>query len=150
MFKLCKSRDDNKTCLQQWNGTFFDKTSLKSLGLRIQLGHYEEDPCPLPKTTFNDDFIVIDDHGVHEISLDYCGCTRAKPKHIQLLRRGWYPATTNNPKTAATFRLLERFHVLTFESKTSAYEFYQSLARETNNVATSTLKVSSFKYSLST
>lgn len=52
---------------------------------------------------------------------------------IQLLRTRLYPATVQNPATASTFRTLERFHLLSFESKCSAYEFYHSLSRETDN-----------------
>lgn len=50
------------------------------------------------------------------------------------------PATVYHPKTATTFHLLEHFQLLTFESKTSAYEFYYSLARETNNIGTYLIK----------
>jgi hypothetical protein len=45
----------------------------------------------------------------------------------------WYPATVSEPRTAATFTVLQHFHILSFESKVSAYEFYQSLARRTDN-----------------
>ncbi|KAG2107820.1 hypothetical protein DEU56DRAFT_920537 [Suillus clintonianus] len=51
----------------------------------------------------------------------------------QLLRMRWYPATVSEPRTAATFTVLQHFHILSFESKVSAYEFYQSLARRTDN-----------------
>ncbi|RXW14295.1 hypothetical protein EST38_g11557 [Candolleomyces aberdarensis] len=34
--------------IQLWNGTFFEKTWLKTVGLRIQLGHGPRDPCPYP------------------------------------------------------------------------------------------------------
>ncbi|KAG2086969.1 uncharacterized protein F5147DRAFT_588337 [Suillus discolor] len=36
-------------------------------------------------------------------------------------------------KTAATFQLLCNFQLLSFESKASAYEFYHSLVRLTDN-----------------
>ncbi|KAJ7575916.1 hypothetical protein C8J56DRAFT_1062778 [Mycena floridula] len=32
--------------MQKWNGTFFEKISLQSLGLCIQLGHGGNSPCP--------------------------------------------------------------------------------------------------------
>ncbi|KAJ7814290.1 hypothetical protein B0H14DRAFT_2376079 [Mycena olivaceomarginata] len=44
-----------------------------------------------------------------------------------------YPATGTNPRSAASFASLRRFAHMTLESKCSAYEFYNSLARETNN-----------------
>ncbi|KAJ7847993.1 hypothetical protein B0H14DRAFT_3453348 [Mycena olivaceomarginata] len=36
--------------------------------------------------------------------------------------------------TAATFSVLRRYHLLSFESKCAALEFYQSLARQTDNL----------------
>ncbi|KAG1743569.1 uncharacterized protein EDB91DRAFT_1080974 [Suillus paluster] len=59
-------------------------------------------------------------------------CTTLKKMglHVQL---GHKPATTSDPHTAATFTLLEHFHLLSFESKVLAYEFYHSLARRNNN-----------------
>ncbi|KAL6303051.1 hypothetical protein BKA93DRAFT_818202 [Sparassis latifolia] len=43
------------------------------------------------------------------------------------------PATSVDPKTAATFRLLETFHLISAQSKISGYEFYTALARRTDN-----------------
>lgn len=117
------------------------RTSLKALGLRVQLGHPVGEICNLPVPAFNNDFVVLDDHGLHDVAVDFCGCTKIKDHTVQLLRCGWYPATVGVPKTAATFRLLERFHLLTCESKASAFEFYHSLARETDNVSTYNVKV---------
>ncbi|GBE83410.1 hypothetical protein SCP_0504580 [Sparassis crispa] len=42
-------------------------------------------------------------------------------------------ATSMNPKTAATFQLCRYTHLLMTQFKTSGYEFYQSLARLTDN-----------------
>ncbi|KAF8875848.1 hypothetical protein BD779DRAFT_1475909 [Infundibulicybe gibba] len=38
------------------------------------------------------------------------------------------------PKTAATFRVLELFHLLSLTSKISAYEYYQTIHRRTDNI----------------
>lgn len=54
----------------------------------------------------------------------------------QLLRARLYPATISQPKTAATFDVLKTFQLLSFMSKVSAYEFYHSLARLTDNTGT--------------
>ncbi|KAJ7827921.1 hypothetical protein B0H13DRAFT_2240976 [Mycena leptocephala] len=51
----------------------------------------------------------------------------------QLLRIKWLPSTGKRPRTAATFNVLRRYHLLSLESKCSMGEFYQSLARQTNN-----------------
>ncbi|KAJ7478021.1 hypothetical protein B0H11DRAFT_1726119 [Mycena galericulata] len=119
----------------KWDGSFFKRMTLKEVGLRIQLGHWHERDvrCLAPSRAAGDDFVVVDDHGIHEVGLDYCGCGSSGTETVQLLRAGLFPATTTHPRSAATFNVLRRFHLLSFESKCSAYEFYYSLARETDN-----------------
>ncbi|KAG9223433.1 hypothetical protein CCMSSC00406_0007620 [Pleurotus cornucopiae] len=72
---------------------------------------------PRPTPSFGDVFTVITSHGL-----------------VPLLRFGLFPATTTDPRTAATFEVLRLFQILTFGSKVSGYEFYQSLVRLTNNL----------------
>ncbi|KAG1779216.1 hypothetical protein EV702DRAFT_1216574 [Suillus placidus] len=119
--------------LQKWNGQYFKQISLKTMGLRIQLGHTTGQRCLNPRRAFDNDFVVIDTHGIHEVSLDFCNCAIAESYVQQLLRVSWFPATTSNPKTAATFRVLKQYHILSFESKVSMYEFYHALRRMSNN-----------------
>lgn len=76
---------------------------------------------------------VLHNNGIHEVSLYYCGCERALPNHIQLLRRGLFPASQINPKTCATFELLNQLHLLSLTSKASTYDFYRMLEKSTNN-----------------
>lgn len=121
---------------QIWNGLFFERITLKALGLRVQLGHDANTPCTNPDASFADNFTVIDNKAIHSISLDYCACKTAQPKPVQLLRASWYPATTTDPHTAATFRVLEHFHLLTLESKILGFEQYSTLARATDNTGT--------------
>jgi hypothetical protein len=83
----------------------------------------------------------MDSYGIHEVLLDFCDCVEAESHTQQLLRITWFPSTTADPKTAATFRLLEEFHLLSFESKVSAYEFYSALVRRTNNTSLAPVKV---------
>ncbi|KAJ2919067.1 hypothetical protein MD484_g1365, partial [Candolleomyces efflorescens] len=105
--------------IELWNGSHFVKSSLKSLGIRIQLGH------PAGES----------------VGLDYCGCGRTSTGQVeQLLERRLYPATVVNPKTAATFRVLELFELLQYESKLSTYEFYQTISRLTDNTGLDTPK----------
>lgn len=115
--------------------------TLKSLGLRIQLGHTVHDSCVNPSAAFADGFVVVDINGVHEVGLDFCNCETAKPHFTQLLRYRWFPATVEHPKTAATLRVLQHFHLLMFESKASVFEFYNTLARLTDNTGLFTPKV---------
>lgn len=118
---------------QKWNNAFFERVTLKDLGLRIQLGHEPGKPCLNPKTATNDDFVVVDCHGVHSVALSFCDCDQKQPPEIQLLRAHWYPATGGNPKSAATFGVLEQFHLVSFETKCSGFKFYNGLARLTDN-----------------
>ncbi|KIK42376.1 hypothetical protein CY34DRAFT_83691, partial [Suillus luteus UH-Slu-Lm8-n1] len=119
--------------IQKWTGSLFAAMSLKQLGLRMQLGHPLGEACILPERAFNDNFTLIHSNGIHEIGLDYCGCNTAQTRTKQLLRVSWFPATISDPRTAATFQVLEQYHLLSFESKASGYEFYHAIARLTDN-----------------
>jgi hypothetical protein len=138
--------------LQTWSGYTFVRTDLRSLGLRIQLGHKRGEVCP---GTFartereqaaaeEESFCVVDSNCIHEIGIDFCTCGAEMSRADQLLRARLYPATTTRPRSAATFRVLRKFHKLSFESKCSAYEFYNCLARETNNTGNFQPRVSHF------
>ncbi|KAK7055702.1 CxC2 domain-containing protein [Favolaschia claudopus] len=148
--KSCLVSEHKDTPLHRveiWNEReFFETVTLKSLGLRIQLGHGRNGVCPgtLLKQVRaaeeedarrrpRDDFCIIDSNGVHEVGLDFCTCSSAEDHDIQLVRARLYPATTTNPATAATFRVLRDFHLLSLEAKCSAHHFYNKLARQTNN-----------------
>ncbi|KAJ7127920.1 hypothetical protein C8R44DRAFT_616252 [Mycena epipterygia] len=134
-------RDSLLHRVEVWVDGMFVRTTLKSLGLRIQLGHGkwgkgQRGRCALPQLAVDDDFVVIDTHAIHEVALDFCNCDTAQAHDIQLLRARWYPATWKAPRTAATFRVLRRFHLMALESKCSASEFYNSIVRETDNTGT--------------
>ncbi|KAM6490383.1 hypothetical protein JOM56_014147 [Amanita muscaria] len=122
--------------IKKWNGCFFEPASLKQLGLVVQLNHVLNEPCLNPSQAFNDDFVILDLDGIHSVALRYCNCHRTVPRPTQLLRSRLFPATVIEPKTAATFRLLEAYQLLSFTSKVSGFEFYQSIARRTDNTGT--------------
>ncbi|KAG0695571.1 hypothetical protein DFH29DRAFT_984920 [Suillus ampliporus] len=119
--------------LLRWNGQYFKQISLKTLGLCIQLGHTTSQECLNPRCAFNDDFVIVDTHSIHEVSLDFCNCATAESHVQQLLRISWFPLTTSDPKTAATFCVLKQYHLLSFESKVSTYEFYHTLRQMSDN-----------------
>jgi hypothetical protein len=81
-------------------------------------------------------FIVVDINAVHSVSLAFCDCEHAQQRYVQLLRAQLLPATVLEPKTAATFNVLKSFQMLSFMSKVSAFEFYHSIARQTDNTGT--------------
>ncbi|KIJ09041.1 hypothetical protein PAXINDRAFT_164415 [Paxillus involutus ATCC 200175] len=126
--------------IKQWNGTFFECRSLKDLGLHIQLGHPVGEKCYRPRGIANDDFVVIHSNGVQNVNLDFCGCETAETLTRQLFRMCWFPASSDKPRTAATFTLLEQYHLLSFKSKVSAYEYYHALARLSDNTTLSPVK----------
>ncbi|KAL4256459.1 CxC2-like cysteine cluster KDZ transposase-associated domain-containing protein, partial [Pleurotus pulmonarius] len=119
--------------VENWNSMFFERCTLQSLGLRLQLGHPVDDECTNPVRAFGNSFIVITSHGVIPVTLDFCGCMGHAAHDVQLLRARLFPATSTDPRTAATFEVLRLFQLLSFGSKVSAYEFYQTLSRLTNN-----------------
>ncbi|KAG1851436.1 hypothetical protein DFJ58DRAFT_728881 [Suillus subalutaceus] len=125
---------------EEWTQDFFKRVSLKSLGLHIQLGHNPGEVCLNKQRANGDDFTVVDAHEIHEIGLDFCGCETVQIHHIQLLRARWFPATSSKPQTATTFAVMEFFHLLSFESKVSPYEFYHSLAHRTDNTGITPIK----------
>lgn len=79
--------------------------------------------------------------GIVPLAVDFCGCSAALPHATQLLRTRWYPATSINPKTAASFQVLEHFQLLSAYSKISGWEFYTSLVRRTENTGVHPPKV---------
>ncbi|KAG1877638.1 hypothetical protein DFJ58DRAFT_712347 [Suillus subalutaceus] len=106
--------------IKEWNGSFFQRTHLKSLGLRVQLGHTPGDHCYNPRPSAGNDFVVVDVNGIHEVVLDF--------------------STTTDPQTAATFNILKHYHLLSYESKVSAYKFYHSLSRRSDNTGLSPVR----------
>ncbi|KAF8191380.1 hypothetical protein BJ912DRAFT_849516 [Pholiota molesta] len=123
--------------IEVWSGEgYFSTTSLRALGFSFQLGHPLGEPCHFPVRSSHSTFTVIDTNGIHEVTLNYCGCGTPAPHFVQLLRFGWFPSTVGFPRSAATLRVLRTFQILSFESKSSAFEYYQSLARLSDNTGT--------------
>ncbi|KAF8954794.1 hypothetical protein BDZ97DRAFT_1927721 [Flammula alnicola] len=112
-------------------GSEFIKISLKTLGLKIQLNHssmFCESPIPCHAS-----ILVLHTNGIHSVAIQYCGCSRAIPHHLQLLRRRLYPASQISVKTCATFELLRHLHKMALTTKASTYDFYRCLEKSTNN-----------------
>jgi hypothetical protein len=116
-------------------------TSLKKLGHHTQLGHPIDQCCILLQQAFNNDFVLIDTDGIHEIALDFCGCEMSQTHVKQLLHHGCFPVTSTDPRTAVTFWLLYHYQIVSFESKASAYEFYHLLMHLMDNTGMMKQKV---------
>ncbi|PPR05757.1 hypothetical protein CVT26_008661 [Gymnopilus dilepis] len=69
---------------------------------------------------------------MHCVNVDYCGC-RPVSKVRQLLRRGLYPSSQDNPRTCTTFSLLNHMQMLSLTSKCSTYDYYKAIEKLTNN-----------------
>jgi len=115
------------------------RTTLKAIGQKVQLNHaggFCENPV-----SCHSSLAVLHTNGIHEISFQYCGCSRALPHHIQLLRRQFYPASQLVVKTCASFELLDFLHYLALTTKASTYDFYRALEKVTNNSGVGVPKV---------
>ncbi|PPQ73936.1 hypothetical protein CVT26_006557 [Gymnopilus dilepis] len=116
--------------IQEWTGSTFIDSSLKALGLRIQLNHLSM-KCSRPEASHTN-LTVLHTNGMHEVAIDYCGCQPVS-KIRQLLRRGLYPSSQDSPRTCATFDLLRHLHMLSLTSKCSTYDYYRALEKLSNN-----------------
>ena len=114
---------------------------LKDLGLSMQLGHPIGERCHRPWSVPKDEFVVLHNNGIHVVHLAFCGCETAEMLSRQLLHIRWFPATSNMPCTAATFCVLEDFHLLSLESKLSCSEFYSALSHRSDNTGLNQPKV---------
>lgn len=116
------------------------------MGLWIQLGHPIGEKCLNPEQAADDNFTMISGHGIQSIGIDFCGCGKSSQDHIiQLLQARLFPATIKYPTMAATFDCLETFEKLTYVSKISAFEFYHTASRLTDDTGTNTPKVSLYR-----
>jgi CxC2 like cysteine cluster associated with KDZ transposases len=117
---------------QVWNGTFFDKTMLQTLGLCVQLGH-GGGSCSSPQAAHSS-FMVINTTGIHSVLVDFCDCRQDGVNHrrTQLLCVAWFSMTFDRPRTVFMFDVLETFHELTLQCKTTLYDFYYMILRKTD------------------
>ena len=132
----------NSRYAQRWQYGFFDRTSLRSLGLVCTLGH-NGDPCPVGSSPC--ELTIIDINGWHNVRTVFCACDTSIPsdeRYRQLLRMRWYPASFTRPQTAFSFDLLETYHKLTLQGKLNLYDFYLAIMQKSDNQGRSTPKVS--------
>lgn len=108
----------------------------------MQLNHWGRHTCSNPEANAGEAFTVIDLDAIHSISINFCACGHGtQSRYVQLLRAGLFPVTSEHPRAAITFRTLEVFELLSYESKVSAYEYYRTLSRLTDNTGMKTSPV---------
>ncbi|KAG1722362.1 hypothetical protein EDB19DRAFT_1590575, partial [Suillus lakei] len=114
--------------IERWRKDCFQQTSLKEIGLNLQLGHMKHECCAR-RVPGCKDFTVIHINGIHTVSVDFCGCQGGlmADHWAQLLWAHWFPATPLDPQTCATFEVLRIFHTLNLQGHTSGYNFYKAL-----------------------
>ncbi|KAI0314749.1 hypothetical protein OF83DRAFT_1035264, partial [Amylostereum chailletii] len=90
----------------------------------VQLGHLPGILRPVPEGPF--DFVLLDVNRVHTVSILYCGCC-STPRHLQLFRARWWPATPICPESGTTFRLLDLYNRLNVQGRLTAHNFWEQL-----------------------
>ena len=135
------------TIIQQWFHVlgFFQKITLRSLGLRVQLGdHSPGIACPYRENV--PDFVIVDVSGVHTVSLDFCGCqgTYGPDKCAQLLRMRLYPSKSQDPSTAFTLQVLRDYLSLSFNTRLSHQHYFKFLQEKMDNTGLRDIPVKFF------
>lgn len=64
---------------------------------------------------------------------------------VQLLRNAWYPATTIDPRTCATFEVLELYRLLNVVGNLNTSDFITSLEQLSDGTKQSRVPVSTQK-----
>jgi hypothetical protein len=126
--------------MQEWKNEFFQRTTLQTLGLRIQLGHPLGQLCPF-RARAHQNFVVIHVNGIHLLNLDFCGCSESPTPREQLLEVGWWPSTPLEPQSAASMAVLRSFHTWNLQGQISSTDFYRGLEQMTCGDGLSTLPV---------
>ncbi|KAL0568511.1 hypothetical protein V5O48_013468, partial [Marasmius crinis-equi] len=123
--------------IEKWTGTRFQRCTLLDLGMVVQLQH-TSGFCTHPKACYRH-LLVIHTNGLHRVKLQFCGCSRAREQHIQLLQRRLYPTNIRKGRisTVITFECLEILQLQTLTTKGSIYDFYRALERLTDNTGVS-------------
>ncbi|KAJ7315513.1 hypothetical protein DFH08DRAFT_631262, partial [Mycena albidolilacea] len=105
--------------IERWDSTQFKRVTLKSMGLRVQLGHSSADRCAAP-IAGHKTFTVIHTNEIHDVAVNFCGCREESfvgSCRQQLMRWSWYPATHKEPQTCSTLVCLEAFLMFHFKLK---------------------------------
>jgi hypothetical protein len=130
----------NLTLYKEWMGEYWTRTSLRTLGLVVQLGHPLGYACPHPVKA-DHKFMLMHTNGLHCVTIQFCHCRGHAPHRVQLLRNSWWPGSTIRPKTAASMDLLRTFQCLNLQGKINATNFYRGLEMLTDGTLLLTIPV---------
>ncbi|KAJ7178549.1 hypothetical protein C8R43DRAFT_942201 [Mycena crocata] len=122
--------------LKEWNGDFWTDVTLQGLKLVYQLGHGGH-PCKRPEAAMRS-MVVMHINGVHQVNYHRCKCDRSRHTNNlgELIANEWYPATTVDPETCATFQALDLFRLLSVVGNMNVHDFVGSLERMTDSMRT--------------
>ncbi|KAJ7225376.1 hypothetical protein GGX14DRAFT_386277 [Mycena pura] len=118
----------------EWTGEFWTDAKVhgaEGVTAVYQLGHHGF-PCAFPGRRRS--MVVLDVRGIFKVDIQYCNCEKAAHCNnlAQLLGNAWYPATTIDPETCATFEVLEMFRLLNVIGNININDFVTTLERLTD------------------
>lgn len=130
--------------VERWTGSFFERTTLGILGLKLYCGH-QGAPCPSASEGHVSLVTIVDAGGIHELPVYECRCPLSVPhpslaEQLTLMRI--FPATDSRPENAATFQALEDFDKHNLCGKESILDYSEVVRRKTNSVAPHRVRVS--------
>ena len=80
-----------------------------SLEEQIDGARNRNTPSHLKEPAGTDYLTIVDMSGLHFCKVHYCTCPDSKPLHMQLIYSSLFLSTTESPKTAFTFAVLDDF-----------------------------------------
>ena len=129
--------------VEAWNGKFFKRYDLVSIGFVISLGHNGARCQHIRPSVEPSNLVIGHTNGIHNCKLHYCNCPSAPDKVTQLLRARIWPATRDSSQSAFTLAVLRTWHQLWLNAKISTHHFMNAMARYTDNAFPADVKVSS-------
>ena len=78
---------------------------------------------------------IVHTNGVHHIALVYCSCHGKENTHADLMAAGLFPTSFSRYRTVFTHAILDDFRISNLECKTSAYQYFQKLRRQTSQIS---------------
>jgi hypothetical protein len=127
----CRFVTKSRATAQEWKDLRFHRTTLRALGLILQLGHCVGRACSRAALG-PADFTVLHTNGLHHVRVLFCGCNHSLLHWTQLLRSGLWPATVLEPHTAATFAVLRDYQHKKEHGQITAGDYYRALVSMTD------------------